>query len=328
MCSGSWPNFDAWLQTAWGAGAEFWSSWGCGAGVIGLRFGSNPLYYLDDFLSIYPKFFGTPTVVAGCSVVTGTSNVGVPGGTAGMAVGQFFTSAAFPTGSVIVSVASASIVVNTSALITGSGVMLQVYENQPVPPVVVQMYLNLAVSSLQVDQWGAEQWSVAIGWFIAHYCTLYAETDVADMEAGIITVIHGEIPAGAIPGTVYTLSTTPPAGVLQSLTKNGLFLMPSTDYMLVNNQITLTVATVLNDALYTTWPVPQESFSSSLPVGAQIAAQAVASGILTSKSVGDVSASYAVLAALEQWGAWNLTKYGQLLATMANDVGSGPLLVW
>jgi hypothetical protein len=190
------------------------------------------------------------------------------------------------------------------------------------------MYINLATAALDVCQWGPEQWPVAMGWFIAHYCTLYAQTDVADMQTAMLTVIHGEVPSGAIPGTVYQLSAAPPGGALQSLTRNGIFLMPDADYTLVSNSITLVHSTGASDELYATWPIPQQSFSSSLPVGAQIAAQAVATGILTSKSVGDVSASYQALVALEDWGAWNLTKYGQQLATMAKVVGSGPLLVW
>jgi len=28
MCSGSWPDFNSWLDNTWGAGEEFWSSYG------------------------------------------------------------------------------------------------------------------------------------------------------------------------------------------------------------------------------------------------------------------------------------------------------------
>ena len=58
MSSGSWPNFNAWLQTAWGAGAEYWSSGYAGlfSAATNLVFGQNPPYTLDDFLSVYPVF--------------------------------------------------------------------------------------------------------------------------------------------------------------------------------------------------------------------------------------------------------------------------------
>jgi hypothetical protein len=60
----------------------------------------------------------------------------------------------------------------------------------------------------------------------------------------------------------------------------------------------------------------------------QAAGQGLAFGILIAKSVGDVSASYQLVGGLEDWGAWNLTVYGQQLATMARIVGMGPMMLW
>jgi hypothetical protein len=60
----------------------------------------------------------------------------------------------------------------------------------------------------------------------------------------------------------------------------------------------------------------------------QIASQGIATGIQVSKSVGDVSVSYQALQGLVGWGSWNLTLYGQTLATFAKAIGSGPMLVY
>lgn len=60
----------------------------------------------------------------------------------------------------------------------------------------------------------------------------------------------------------------------------------------------------------------------------QIAAQGLSNGILISKSAGDVSAGYTPVQGLDNWGAWNLTVYGQMLATLAKVIGSGPVLLW
>jgi hypothetical protein len=60
----------------------------------------------------------------------------------------------------------------------------------------------------------------------------------------------------------------------------------------------------------------------------QIAAQGIATGIQVSKSVGDVSVSYQPIQGIETWGAWNLTVYGQQLATLAKVVGTGPMLLY
>ena len=60
-----------------------------------------------------------------------------------------------------------------------------------------------------------------------------------------------------------------------------------------------------------------------------VAAQGQARGIQASKSVGDVSVSYqAVVGNWEEWGAWNLTLYGQQLMAIADIVGRGGMYIW
>jgi Protein of unknown function (DUF4054) len=326
VSSGSWPNFDAWLRVAWGSGAEFWSN-GAGRffGATNLVFGQNPPYYLDDFLAIYPKFFGIPTPYSGAGLVIGSQSVALAS-TQGLQIGQFLVTSGLPKGSVITGVFSDHITVSNVATATASGATLSVYQNTPVPIAVIQLYLNLAYASLVYKRW-REQWCVAMGWFIAHYCTLYAQTDASDVMSELETIIHGEVPVGAVPGTVYTLSAAPPGGAVD-LTINGLLQVPGAAYTLLNATITLTATTVLNDVLFVTWPIQQQALTSGQPNGAQIAAQGLAGGIQTNKSVGDVSVGYQSLAALEDWAAWGLTKYGQQLATMARVVGQGPMVIW
>jgi len=324
----TWPNFQAWLQTAWGAGQEFWSA---GPGSLinagtNLVFGQNPPYVLDDFLSFHPKFFGLPTTVANCVTVAGSSTIVVPSLT-GFVLGQFLRSQNFPPGTVVTGLGNNTITVNNVATVSGI-IALQVYQSPPVPMTVIQLYLNLAYASLQFARW-QEQWLVGMGLFIAHYLTLYAQSDATEVLSQLMTAIHGEIPVGTVPGTVYALSGAPPGGSLQSLTVNGVFQVPGVDYTLVGNQITFAVATPGGAKLYVTWPVQQQTFTSVSPVsGAAIAAQGLAGGIQTSKSVGDVSVGYQVLESLKDWGAWNLTRYGQTLATMARVIGSGPMVIW
>jgi hypothetical protein len=162
--------------------------------------------------------------------------------------------------------------------------------------------------------------------FIAHYCTLYARSDASELMETLVASLHGEVPQGPIPGTAYTISAPPPGGMLQALTKNGFFLVPGIGYTLNTTSITLAVPTVDGDQLWASWPVQVAQITAIPQTGAQIAAQGLFGGIQTSKSVGDVSVGYTPLA-LESWGAWNLTLYGVELATMANVVGSGPLLI-
>ena len=323
---GNWPNFDLWLQTAWGAENGFFADCGRG-GSVGFVFGQNPPYYLDDFLSVYPKFFGLPTAVGGCSITMGSPTITVAS-TAGLAYGQFLRSPGnFPKGTVITAIGVGNVTVNNSALVTTSTAVLQVYEAPPVPTAVIQLYLNLAVASLVQERW-QDAWYIAIAWYIAHYLTLFAKSDAAEVGFALESSVHGEIPAGAIPGSSYTLSAQPPGDTLSTLTKNGEYLRPGgVDYTLSGLTVTLMVPTIDDDQLYATWLVQTQVLTPGVSSGAQIAAQGLFGGLQTAKSVGDVSVSYQALASLEQFGQWQLTAYGVQLASMAKVVGGGPVLI-
>lgn len=322
--SGNWPDFDAWLQTAWGAEHSFFSTCGYG-GSVGFVFGQNPPYYLDDFLSVYPKFFGVPTSVASTTIAAGSSVIAVAD-TIGLGYGQFLQGGGLAKGTVITGLGTGSITVNQPALADGVGIILQVYEKPPVPTAVVQLYINLALASLVQARW-EDSWFIAMAWFVAHYLTLYAKSDSAEVSYVLSTSVHGEVPSGLTPGLVYTLSTAPPGGALSTFTKNGSYLTPITNYALEGVTITLVELTSDTDQLYATWLVQTQTLQSGVTSGAQVAAQGLAIGIQTSKSVGDVSVGYAALSALEDWAAWNLTLYGQQLATMARVIGAGPVLI-
>jgi Protein of unknown function (DUF4054) len=324
----STPNYCAWLGQAWGMGQEYWcAGYGVFQGASNFVFGTNPLYYLDDFFSIYPKFFGLSTPIANASLTTGSTTVAVPS-TYGLAYGQFVQAIGLPPGTVITGVGMGSITVNNPALATtANATLLNVYEQPPIPVAIIQLYINLASSSLVQERWGG-QWYIGVALYAAHYCTLYARSDSTEVATILQTVVHGETPQGAIPGAVYTVSSVPPGGVLQALTKNGKFLVPGADYTLSTQYVTLTVPTVLNDVLWATWPTQQQVFTAGAPTGAQIAAQGLAGGIQTSKSVGDVSVGYQTLESLKQFGAWQLTLYGQQLVTMAKAIGAGPAWIY
>lgn len=322
-----WPNFNAWIQNTWGSGQEFDVICGSFFGATNLVFGTNPPYYLDDFQSIYPKFFGPSTQLSGCGSTVGTNVLTVPT-TNGLTYGQFVQAyGVLPPGSVIVGLGNNTITVNNNAIATAANTTLLVYQSAPIPAGIVLLYLDLANASLVQARW-QEQWYVAMAFFIAHYCTLYAKSDASEVFETLQTVTHTEAPSGATPGTIYTLSGPPPGGALQALVKNGSFLVPGTAYTLSGATIMLAAATVAGDVLSASWPIQIQALVASNPNGAQIAAAGLAGGIQTSKGVGDVSVSYSALTALDSWAAWGLTTYGQQLATMARIVGSGPMVIY
>lgn len=68
--------------------------------------------------------------------------------------------------------------------------------------------------------------------------------------------------------------------------------------------------------------------SGTTPSG--VASSAAPKSVLSSKSVGDVSASYdtnAISGDLEKWGSFKATAYGQQLATFASIAGMGGMVL-
>ena len=327
MGTQNWPNFNAWLQNTWGSGASYETVCNEFYGASNFVFGTNPPYYLDDFKAVHPKFFGTATILSGCGTEIGQTTVTVAS-TNGLDYGQFLQAwGVFPKGTIIVGLGDNTITVNNAALATNVNAALNVYTSTPIPTGVILMYVNLAHASLVQARW-QEMWWSAMALYVAHFATLYARSDSSEVFESLQTIVHGETPAGTVPGTVYTLSSAPPGGALQSLTKNGGFLIPTVAYTLSGATITLTTETVTDDALYATWLVQEMTLQAAPMNGAQIAAQGLSFGLQTSKSVGDVSVGYTTLDALADWGSWNLTSYGQQLVTFARVVGMGPALIW
>lgn len=324
--SGNVPNFNAWLGTAWGAGAEYWNGGTSQALVLGLARSTNPPYYLDDFLANYPQFFGLPTELANAATVVGSMQITLPS-TNGLKRGQFVQALTLPAGTLISSVDTATqITVTNAATATSADVVLTVFLASLIPINIVQLYLNLAVVSLPKSGMWEDMWEAAVGFFIAHYVTLYLKSTISELETVWQTTTHGETPSGALPGTVFTLSVAPPTDTLQALYKSGAFLTPGTDYTLTGAVITLTELTDV--ALYATWYERASVPTVMTPTAARVAARGIAEGILVSKSVGDASASYQALEDMTGWSAWRLTWFGQQLVTWAKTVGQNPLLVW
>ncbi|OOM73994.1 hypothetical protein CLPUN_42320 [Clostridium puniceum] len=56
-----------------------------------------------------------------------------------------------------------------------------------VPEIIMQMYLNLADASIKESRWHTS-WKIAMGWFIAHFLTLYVQ-GMADPNGGAAAVI-------------------------------------------------------------------------------------------------------------------------------------------
>lgn len=323
--SGTWPNFNGWLSNAWGSGQAYETAFWYPNYQIGLVFGSNPPYYLDDFNRVYPQFLGAPLQLPG-QVTINTQQVTVPT-TSGLTAGMFVQCTQFPLSTFIESVDSTTqITLNNPATASMVNAVINVYNNPVVPAFVLWQYTKLALNTISYDQWQGE-WYFAMALFIAHYATLWAQTSALDVIQQVISIMHGEIPTGPIPGSNFTLTTTPPGGQLMGLYMNGSLLSPTT-YTLIGTVLTTSFPVTSDDLLYAVWPTTTTQNTTVPMTPAQVAARALATGIQTSKSVGDVSVGYQALTALENWGAWNLTRFGQQLAQLARVQGAGMMFFW
>jgi hypothetical protein len=159
----------------WGAGGYD----GCLCGTyLGLASGlpqtGNPPYYVNNLLALYPKFFGAPTLVTG--IADGTTGVITSvDSTAGTLPGQLVTASTILPSSVILSVGTNSVTLSSVPNQAGA-ITMQVYETPPIALAVIQLYLNLAYASLMQSRW-REQWQLGMALYIAHYLTLWEQTE-------------------------------------------------------------------------------------------------------------------------------------------------------
>ena len=177
----------------WGYGGY----WGCNCSAyLGIAAGipqtGNPPYYINNFLGMYPKFFGPPTIVMG-TLVEGQSNITIDS-TAGLNAGQLIVGQALNLGTVIQVVNSDSSIGISSPAIASAIQQLLIYEAPVVPLAVIQVYLNMAFASLMQSRW-REQWYLGMALYIAHYCTLYAQTD-GNPQATASQIVANSLQAG------------------------------------------------------------------------------------------------------------------------------------
>ena len=232
----SWNNL---LCQWWGGGDGIsGSAFGlfCGGFLSGqasnLVFGGNPVYQIDDFLAFYPKF-GIGTL--------GVAALSLGAGGTGYSVNDILTLIqpdaqgctikvlSLSSGGVILtwtqtsqgtgySVPTPNVPLVTTGG-TGTGATFSVLVVTPtstvIPPAVIQAYINLASASLSINRWG-DLWLVAMGLYVAHFVTLYEQsegsvtqnsTPAAIARSGLATGILVSASAGDVSKTVQILES-------------------------------------------------------------------------------------------------------------------------
>ena len=185
------PDVVSILNSWWGGGYQYSPDLLPIAAASNLVFGGNPLYQISDFLAFYPKFGNYPQAIA-TYTFSGTM--------AGYAVNDTLSPVQPDASGAVLTVAAVDDVGNiltaqltspgqgfsmangleTTTSGAGTGALINVTQIAPgnfnVPQAVLQAYINLASAQLSQLRWGA-LWIIAMGWFIAHYATLYLRSE-------------------------------------------------------------------------------------------------------------------------------------------------------
>lgn len=201
------PDYNAYLLEIWGYPGDV-SGW-LASDATNIVVGGNPPYTFSDFLAMYPKFFGAPTVVNG-TLDGSTATVTALGSTNNLTAGQLVTGTGVPEGTLILSVNTGanSMVLSNATTVAGAAVQLTVYTAPVMPLLAMQAYINLALASLMCARW-LDMWPMAMALYIAHYCTLYlrsegnAGTTAGSIAAsGLARGIQVSQTAGPVSGSV------------------------------------------------------------------------------------------------------------------------------
>lgn len=187
----AYPDYDQFLSEVWGWGSDVCSLLPLLSLASNVLIGTNPAYTAIDFLNLYPKFGGTPVTVTGTldgatGVLTAVSSF------IGIATGQLIAGQGIPPGSVIIAFdpTAQTITINNPTTVAGNGISIKIYVAPLLPLPVLSAYLNLASSALQQVRW-QEMWTIAMGLYIAHFCTLWMQSESGPNSTAAQAAVSG-----------------------------------------------------------------------------------------------------------------------------------------
>lgn len=174
-------DYDAQIALIWGGAYDCVGLLPLLSDASNVVVGDNPPYTPTDFLMYYPNFGGVPLTVA-VALTEGDAEIDgftVPTGAA-IAVGNFVIGQGIPSGTTVTNytpaagMTPASMTLSNAPTITATPVTLSIFVAPLVPAVVIALFVATAQGSIFQARW-QELWLVAMGLYIAHYCTLWAK---------------------------------------------------------------------------------------------------------------------------------------------------------
>ncbi len=194
------PDFVQILELWWGGAyeADAYAAFQAAAGNVIV--GTNPPYTLSDFLGWYAKFFGpaTASTLTTTALSTAATLTLPPTSQIAATAGQFLTCPNIPPGTTLVSIGSdGAVVLSNPATADGDDAAANVYGAPWVPILVIQMFITLATSHLQQRRW-LVTWPFAMALFIAHYMTLFMQTETQSPNLTAAEVVTSGLQQGVI----------------------------------------------------------------------------------------------------------------------------------
>lgn len=316
-----WPDFSGFITQCFGGptyiGDSVYTWFAMASNIV---IGQNPPYSVTDFYAYFPKYAGPAIVTPG--TLDGVSNVVTQVNTnaGALAIGQYIAHAvsanpAIPGGTTIASV-------NTPAK-----TLAEVQNGSPNISVAdtTGLYPCMAIAGDGIPRGTYVVSITGTGVTMSAAATADGvDVPVAFLPvapAGILTLSNPSVLPGTFPLTIYT----------------GPSVIPP---VLLNSLIALASSSLVQARWCELWPLAMAWYvdhyatlmmQSGGDLGSTCGAAAAASlkqGILVAASAGGVSESLQPVPGLEQFGAWNMTSSGVLLATQAKSIGAGLSLVY
>ena len=169
------PEFGSLLTSWWADGSQG----SCASAIIeqasNIVIGGNPPWGAADFFSMYPKFGGAATTIAGS--ITGAVVTGIAS-TAGLAIGQPVAGLGIPPATIVVAVNSSTEITLSNAGANTGSISLTLWSpaNYMLPSPALYAYIAFASASIQQQRW-LDAWTIGMALFVAHYATLYLRSD-------------------------------------------------------------------------------------------------------------------------------------------------------
>lgn len=189
------PDLETLLAQWWGGGIQ--NNWAAAFAAIASNVivGGNGVYQISDFFAFYPKFGTQPQAIMEIALNDGgsgyTANDVLTVVQSGGAGGLLTVDTVDGSGAITAFKALDGAGVGTGYSVatgltvtggTGTGALVDITAitkyTSLIPQPVVLAYITLALASLQKNRW-QDHWALAVGLFVAHFCTLYLRSEGA-----------------------------------------------------------------------------------------------------------------------------------------------------